>query len=164
MWLDRARTLGYVIVSNSRFASLPLWKQEEYVNQIKSSVSTLRQDNYDLNQAMTHADMSATNFKLKLKLNLSDFIDDPLAYRYSKKLEILVLNSTTIYKHNELILDIIELLSKLNYNPAKTKQIHLEWQNLISHINHLELFIQPANPLITQRGVWHKIKQLVGLN
>lgn len=160
MWFQRARSFGYELVSESDFSQAPSWAQDKYISSIRSVISQHRnkQDNAGLDFAMTQADFICTNLKSNLILLLSEFADLPQAQELLDALKFSVLNSTTIYKHNQLILRALKFLSVQRVDKQRFQSVQQLWSQSIELQQQVELFIPSQTPLVVKQNIWQRIR------
>ena len=150
MWLMRARTLGFEIVTNDEFARAPLRSQELYISKVRQAILEYRQSNPPLKQLLVQADSSITHLVVHLKLALSYCDQEALRSEYTNLLTGHSINATTFYIYQQKILEAVEIIQQLEATNHLQGQIQQAYTESQAALNALHCYLYPKQNLYQQ--------------
>jgi len=165
MWLMRAASLGFNIVSEEQFAKASFRSQEQYIESIRKAVLNFRQSNPKANTLLFQADSSITILMVHLKVAISYFEKEMQRSKYLNMFKGHSINATTFYLYEPQICEAIELTRILADTHNLQNQIEQAYFDSIQALESLQDFIYPNQKVslesktITSR-IYQKIRTL----
>lgn len=165
MWLMRAASLGFNVVSEEQFTKASFRSQEQYIARVRKAILDFRQSNPEANTLLFQADSNITILMVHLKIAISYFEKEMLRSKYLNIFKGHSINSTTFYLYEPQIREAIELTKILAATHNLQDQIDQAYFDSIQALESLQDFLHPNQKVslesktITSR-IYKKIRTL----